>query len=122
MAFPTLTYPPTNGVTVNTLPAAGQNVAGESLSVIPAAVAPAVVTAGTTFNALSYGDVEFQFTTGTVSVTRSLDGVNYVAWPVINGADTGGLLVTSATTPSIWSVDGGAYLKFSADVTVRGAC
>lgn len=80
-------------------------------------VMPALVTANTAFDARQFGDVEFQFTAGTVSVTRSLDGTNYVAWPV---SDSSGAASASAGTPGIWATDGAAWLKFSADVTVRG--
>lgn len=37
----------------------------------------ATLTANTPLDASLFGDVEFQFTTGTVSVTRSLDGTAY---------------------------------------------
>jgi len=79
--------------------------------------------ANTPFDARLLGDVEFQFTTGTVTVTRSLDGIQpYVNWPVLDskGAYGSGTDSNIAGTPGIWSVDGSAYLTFSADVTVRG--
>jgi hypothetical protein len=41
---------------------------------------PATWPANTAFDARAYPDVEFQFTSGTVTVTRSLDGTNYVTW------------------------------------------
>lgn len=60
--------------------------------------------------------IEFQFAAGTVSVTRSLDGITFSAWPVYQ---SDGTLVSIAATPGIYSTDGSGYLKFSADVSVR---
>lgn len=73
--------------------------------------------ANTAFDARFYGDVEFQFTSGTVTVTRSLDETNYVSWPVY---DSSGSPQASAGSAGIWSTDGGGFLRFSAAVTVRG--
>lgn len=78
---------------------------------------PAQVLANTPFDATKFGDVEFQFAAGAaITVTRSLDGENYVAWPVY---DKNGNPADNAATPGIYAVDGGGWLKFSADVTVR---
>lgn len=87
----------------------------------PSMLATTIV-ANSVFDARAFTDVEFQFTTGTVSVTRSLDGVNYVAWPVlgVGGAYGSGTNNGTAAAAGIWATDGGGYLKFSADVTVRG--
>lgn len=83
---------------------------------------PAVVVANAVFDARVFGDIEFQFTTGTVSVTRSLDGVTYVPWPVYDKLGNLGTGTSNGTagTPDIWSTDGGGYLKFSDAVTARG--
>lgn len=77
---------------------------------------PATWAANTAFDARAYPDVEFQFTSGTVTVTRSLDGTNYVTWWTI---DKDFAFASSAATPGIYSTQGSAWLKFSADVTVR---
>lgn len=79
---------------------------------------PTALAANTAFDARNYGDVEFQFTSGTVTVSRSLNGSTYVSsWPIF---DKSGASSNSAATPGIYSVRGGGYLQFSADVTVRG--
>lgn len=73
--------------------------------------------ANTTLDARFFADVEFQFPSGTVTVQRSIDGANFVSWPVY---DSSGAPSASASTPGIWGTDGGAFLRFSAAVTVRG--
>ena len=90
-------------------------------NVIGAANTTLTIAANTPYNAINFGSIEFQFSSGTVSVTRSLDSVNYVAWPVLNGSSTSPTLVASASTPGIYSVDGLAWLQFSAAVTIVGS-
>jgi len=84
-------------------------------SVFPAST-PFQLAANTPLRVIEQSDVEFQFLSGAVNVTRSLDGVNYVPWPVMDG---NGAIYSSASAPGIWTTDGNAYLKFSADVVVR---
>lgn len=79
-------------------------------------VAGKLIKANEAWDVRLWSTVEFQFTAGTVTVTRSLDGVNYVSWPVY---DSSGAAGSSAATPGIYSTDGFAFIKFSADVVAR---
>ena len=75
-----------------------------------------VVAANTAVDVRNKSTVEFQFTAGTVSVTRSLDNQSFAAYPVFQ---SDGTLVPTATTPGIYSTNGGGWLMFSAPVVMR---
>jgi hypothetical protein len=104
-------------------------VAGEQLlssaNPLPAALPyllPGALAANAVLDARLMPDVEFQFTTGTVQVTRSLNGTDYVPWDA-SGKKADGTTVdptSAALLPGIYSTDGSAWLKFSAAVVVRG--
>lgn len=76
--------------------------------------------ANTAIDMLAYGAVEFQCA-GVCTVTQSHDGTNFLACPVADATSTSPSLVASASGAGIWSVSGGRWLKFSADVTLVGS-
>ena len=67
-----------------------------------------------------FGDIEFQFSSGTVTVTKSLDGINWVTAMVVASGDTTQTLASSAASPGIYRVaNPTGLLQFSAPVTLR---
>lgn len=82
------------------------------------------VAANEVFNAEEFGDVEFQFEgSGTVTVSRSMDGaLGYIPAPVSGRASNGTLVgeTVNAVSAGWYAVDGNCFLKFSGAVTVRG--
>lgn len=75
-----------------------------------------LIPANTAIAAYDVAELEFQFATGPCAVTRSIDGVNFVAWPAWDNSDN---QLSSLTTPGIYYTTGNGVLKFSADVVVR---
>jgi len=78
-----------------------------------------VILAGTVFDASQYEGVEFKSTATGVTVSRAIDNANFQTNYTIMSSDLS-LLTATTTANAHYTVDGGAYLIFSNDVTVRG--
>lgn len=82
-------------------------------------IEPTSLQASATFNAVSFGDVRFQYAGGAaLAVTRSLDGTTYYPCKI---SDEAGNTYDSVTTAGIYYVDGGFMLKFSQAVTIAAS-
>lgn len=86
-------------------------------------LAATTILANAVLDARSLTSVEFVPSAANVSVTRSFDGIEYFAHPVTDALGNYGSGTNSGTTGArgFWNVDGGGYLKFSADVLATGS-
>lgn len=93
-----------------------------ALSVSLPSMGATTIPANTSLDARRFSNVEFVPSTANVSVTRSYDNSIFYAHPVSDPLGNFGSGTMNGTTGAVgfWTVDGDAYLRFSADVLAIG--